>query len=236
MDYGLGTCILARSDKVKHLNDGFVFLQTQLFTSQDINWWTGVLWITCRLIWFELSNWTLNYWEYNAHPMYNIVFFLLMFPEALHAVCVAGGRWLCFAHSGISRSRLRLCGSGQSHTPSAGESGRRHRGAALGSAHSLPLLRRLVPSCRWAGPTRRHRQLADPQPTDSSHQTPVAGRDGAESVRGGGVRVVESERTEAESTEESVWQRQRGSHRRDAVLHFRSESSCHTGRSAPDAL
>lgn len=46
----------------------------------------------------------------------------------------------------------------------------------------LPLLLRLVPSGRWAG----HRQLADPQPSDSSDQTPVSGRDRAKSVRGGG--------------------------------------------------
>ncbi len=25
---------------------------TQLFTSQDVNWWTGVVWITCGLLWY----------------------------------------------------------------------------------------------------------------------------------------------------------------------------------------
>ncbi len=34
----------------------------QLFASQDVNWWTGVMWITCGLLWcfnqlFELSFW-----------------------------------------------------------------------------------------------------------------------------------------------------------------------------------
>ncbi len=39
----------SNSLKLKRLNDWF--LNMQLFTSQDINWWTGVVWITCRLLW-----------------------------------------------------------------------------------------------------------------------------------------------------------------------------------------
>ncbi len=32
----------------------------QLFTSQDVNWWTGVVWITCGLLWcFFSAVWTL---------------------------------------------------------------------------------------------------------------------------------------------------------------------------------
>ncbi len=26
-------------------------INTQIFTSQDVNWWTGVVWIACRLLW-----------------------------------------------------------------------------------------------------------------------------------------------------------------------------------------
>ncbi len=33
-----------KSLKLKHFNDGLVFLQTCIFL-QDINWWSGVVWI-----------------------------------------------------------------------------------------------------------------------------------------------------------------------------------------------
>ncbi len=47
--------------KLKHLNDGFI-TNTQLFTSQDVKWWTGVMWITWGFLWcfyqlFGLSCW-----------------------------------------------------------------------------------------------------------------------------------------------------------------------------------
>ncbi len=40
----------------------FYLKNMQLFTSQDVDWWTGVAWITCGLLWcfchlFELSVW-----------------------------------------------------------------------------------------------------------------------------------------------------------------------------------
>ncbi len=38
---------------------------TQLFTSQDINWWTGVLWITCGLLWCFYQLFGLLFWR---HP------------------------------------------------------------------------------------------------------------------------------------------------------------------------
>ncbi len=38
---------------------------TQLFTSQDINWWTGVLWITCGLLWCFYQLFGLSFWR---HP------------------------------------------------------------------------------------------------------------------------------------------------------------------------
>ncbi len=45
--YGSWSHILARSDglKLKCLTDGFVSYKHWLFTSQDVNWLTGVLWI-----------------------------------------------------------------------------------------------------------------------------------------------------------------------------------------------
>ncbi len=43
MDYGL---TWEQRFEVKHLNDGFVFHANTLFwASQDVNWWTGVVWI-----------------------------------------------------------------------------------------------------------------------------------------------------------------------------------------------
>ncbi len=40
------------SKKKKHLNGGFCFLQTRRFLLHKTNnWWTGVVWITCRLLW-----------------------------------------------------------------------------------------------------------------------------------------------------------------------------------------
>ncbi len=38
---------------------------TQLFASQDIIWWTGVLWITCALLWCFYQLFGLSFWR---HP------------------------------------------------------------------------------------------------------------------------------------------------------------------------
>ncbi len=38
---------------------------TQLLASQDINWWTGVLWITCGLLWCFYQMFGLSFWR---HP------------------------------------------------------------------------------------------------------------------------------------------------------------------------
>lgn len=39
---------------------GLFITNLQLFSSQDVNWWTGVVRITCGLLWFFLSDvWTL---------------------------------------------------------------------------------------------------------------------------------------------------------------------------------
>ncbi len=53
--------------KLKPLNwsmDLFVS-NTQLFTSQDINWWTEVVWITCVLLWCFYQLFELSFWQ---HP------------------------------------------------------------------------------------------------------------------------------------------------------------------------
>ncbi len=38
---------------------------TQLFTSQDINWWIGVVWITCESLWCFYQLFGLSFWR---HP------------------------------------------------------------------------------------------------------------------------------------------------------------------------
>ncbi len=37
----------------------------QLFTSPDVNWWTGVVWITCGLLWCFYQLFGLSFWR---HP------------------------------------------------------------------------------------------------------------------------------------------------------------------------
>ncbi len=37
----------------------------QLFTSQDVNWWTGFVWITCKLLWCFYQLFKLSFWR---HP------------------------------------------------------------------------------------------------------------------------------------------------------------------------
>ncbi len=51
-------CVLARSNsiKLKHLMINFFIINTQLFTSQEVNWWTGVVWI---IVMFLSAVWTL---------------------------------------------------------------------------------------------------------------------------------------------------------------------------------
>ncbi len=36
-----------------------------LFTSQDVYWWTGVVWITCGLLWCFYQLFALSFWR---HP------------------------------------------------------------------------------------------------------------------------------------------------------------------------
>ncbi len=38
---------------------------TKLFTLQDVNWWTGVMWITCGLLWCFYQLFGLSFWR---HP------------------------------------------------------------------------------------------------------------------------------------------------------------------------
>ncbi len=47
---------------VWHLKNNF--LQAQLFTAQDVNWWTGVMWITGVLLWCFYQPFRLSFWRY----------------------------------------------------------------------------------------------------------------------------------------------------------------------------
>ncbi len=40
-------------------------MDLKLFTSQDVNWWTGVVWITCGLLWCFYQLFGLSFWR---HP------------------------------------------------------------------------------------------------------------------------------------------------------------------------
>ncbi len=40
---------------IKHLNDGFVYYKPTTFCLTRLFWWTGVVWITCGLLWFFIS-------------------------------------------------------------------------------------------------------------------------------------------------------------------------------------
>ncbi len=66
--YGLWTRILVRSDgfKLKKvLMMDFFLTNTQILASQDVNWWTGVVWITCGLLWCFYQLFGLSFWR---HP------------------------------------------------------------------------------------------------------------------------------------------------------------------------
>ncbi len=51
--------------EVKNILMMYCFLQTQLLASQFINWWTGVVWITCGLLWCFYQLFGLSFWR---HP------------------------------------------------------------------------------------------------------------------------------------------------------------------------
>ncbi len=53
------------SQRKKHLNDGFVSYKHTALDIQDINWWTGVMWITCGLLWCFYQLFGLSFWR---HP------------------------------------------------------------------------------------------------------------------------------------------------------------------------
>ncbi len=62
--YGLWTHILARSNSLNTLMH-LLLANTQLFALQDVNLWTGEVWITCGLLWCFYQLFGLSFWR---HP------------------------------------------------------------------------------------------------------------------------------------------------------------------------
>ncbi len=49
-----------------------LFTNTQLLSSPDVNWWTGVVWITCGLLWCFYQLFGLSFWRHPftaEHPL-----------------------------------------------------------------------------------------------------------------------------------------------------------------------
>ncbi len=62
--YGLWTHILVKNILMMDL--------FQLLSSQDVNWWTGVVWITCGLLWCFYQLFGLSFWRHPftaEHPL-----------------------------------------------------------------------------------------------------------------------------------------------------------------------
>ncbi len=50
----------------------FEATKMQLLSSQDVNWWTGVVWITCGLLWCFYQLFGLSFWRHPftaEHPL-----------------------------------------------------------------------------------------------------------------------------------------------------------------------
>ncbi len=58
--------------KVKNILMDLFLINTQLLSSQDVNWWTGVVWITCGLLWCFYQLFGLSFWRHPftaEHPL-----------------------------------------------------------------------------------------------------------------------------------------------------------------------
>ncbi len=66
MDYGLVFWTEGDNLKWKYLNDdSFLKYKLDLFTTQDINWWTEEVWVTYGLLWCFYQLFGLSFWR---HP------------------------------------------------------------------------------------------------------------------------------------------------------------------------
>ncbi len=69
--YGLWSRMLAGSNGLK-LKNVLMMDLFQLLSSPDVNWWTGVVWITCGLLWCFYQLFGLSFWRHPftaEHPL-----------------------------------------------------------------------------------------------------------------------------------------------------------------------
>ncbi len=52
-----------RRFEVKNVLMDLFIINAQLLSSQDVNWWTGVVWITCGLLWCFYQLFGLSFWR-----------------------------------------------------------------------------------------------------------------------------------------------------------------------------
>ncbi len=62
----------------------------QLLSSQDVNWWTGMVWITCGLLWCFYQLFGLSFWRHPftaEHPLlsrwWNVIFLQIWWKNKL---------------------------------------------------------------------------------------------------------------------------------------------------------
>ncbi len=70
--YGLWTRILAGSNGLNFEVKTSWWICFSLLSSQDVNWWTGVVWITCGLLWCFYQLFGLSFWRHPftaEHPL-----------------------------------------------------------------------------------------------------------------------------------------------------------------------
>ncbi len=88
--YGLWTQILVENVLMLDL--------FQLLSSEDVNWWTGVVWITCGLLWCFYQLFGLSFWRHPftaEHPLRrhwcNAIFLQIWWRKThLHLGCPEG--------------------------------------------------------------------------------------------------------------------------------------------------
>ncbi len=62
-------CFNFKSSEASIFNYDFINDEyKQLFTSQEVNWWTGVIWITCGLLWCFYQLFGLSFWRHPFTP------------------------------------------------------------------------------------------------------------------------------------------------------------------------
>ncbi len=95
MDFTGGSVIILVFWVINTLTTDLFLTNMQLFSSQDINWWTGVVWITCVLLWCFYHLFGLSFWR---HP----------FTAGVTIHCWASDGMLHFTKSVPMKKQTRL--------------------------------------------------------------------------------------------------------------------------------